>query len=119
MALSWPSSSANPLPCRPESDVYLLVAALRRPSALGAVTPAVADGRSAIDGPQRTTLTIPQVLIGGVSAKVTFSGLSPQFAGVNQINAIVPSVAGGMLPLQLEMGGVRTADSITIAVAGQ
>jgi uncharacterized protein (TIGR03437 family) len=85
---------------------------------LGAVAPAVADGRSAIDG-LRTTLTMPRVLIGGVSAKVTFSGLSPQFAGVNQINAIVPPVAGGVQSLQLEMGGVRTTDKITIAVDGQ
>ena len=85
---------------------------------LGTVAPAVADGRSAIDG-LRTTLTRPRVLIGGVAAEVTFSGLSPQFAGVNQINAIVPPVAGGVRALQLEMGGVRTTDKITIAVDGQ
>jgi uncharacterized protein (TIGR03437 family) len=84
---------------------------------LGPVAPAIADGRSAIDG-LRTTQTAPQVLIGGTSAEVTFSGLSPQFAGVNQINAIVPAVPSGVQPLQLEIGGVRTTDKVTIAVNG-
>jgi len=99
-------------PARPGNYVIILG------TGLGAVAPAIADGRSAIDGLRRT-LTAPRVLIGGVPAEVTFSGLSPQFAGVNQINAIVPAVAGGVLPLQLEMGGVRTTDKITIAVDGQ
>jgi uncharacterized protein (TIGR03437 family) len=84
---------------------------------LGPVAPAIVDGRSAIDG-VRTTLTAPRVMIGGSSAEVTFSGLSPQFAGINQINAIVPAVSGGVLPLQLEIGGVRTTDKVTIAVDG-
>ncbi|HET8548653.1 MAG TPA: hypothetical protein VFL57_11640 [Bryobacteraceae bacterium] len=84
---------------------------------LGAVSPAIADGRSATDG-LRTTLITPRVLISGVSAEVTFSGLSPQFPGVNQINAIVPLVAAGLQPLQLEMGPIRTTDQIAIAVGG-
>jgi len=84
---------------------------------LGPVAPAIADGRSAIDG-FRTTLTVPRVLIGGAPAEVTFSGLAPQLAGVNQVNAIVPPVPGGVLPLQLEIGGLRTPDRVTIAVDG-
>jgi uncharacterized protein (TIGR03437 family) len=106
---AMPGSAARP--ARPGD--YIMIFA----TGLGPVAPAITDGRSALDG-LRTTLTVPRVLIGNASAEVTFSGLSPQFAGVNQINAIVPPVPGGVLPLQLEIGGVLTTGKITIAVDG-
>jgi uncharacterized protein (TIGR03437 family) len=84
---------------------------------LGAVTPAIADGASAADG-LRTTNTTPEVLIGGVPARVLFSGLSPQFVGVNQINVVVPqgTTTGDAVPLQIRIGGITTSDKVTIAV---
>jgi len=55
----------------------------------GLVTPQVAAGSNSTDV-LRTTQITPQIRIGGVPAQVTFSGLSPQFIGVNQLNVMVP-----------------------------
>jgi len=72
---------------------------------------------SASDG-LRSTNTSPQVPIGGVPAQVLFSGLSPQFVGVNQINVVVPqgTATGDAVPLQIQIGGITTSDKVTIAL---
>jgi uncharacterized protein (TIGR03437 family) len=83
---------------------------------LGAVDSSIADG----DIPQKltNTRTIPLVLIGGVQAHVDFSGLSPQFVGVNQLNVVVPNTApGNSVPLQIQVGGINSPSSITMAVS--
>jgi minor extracellular serine protease Vpr len=85
---------------------------------LGAVTPASpADGADSIDELRSTAVT-PVVTIGGVSANVSFSGLSPQFVGVYQLNIVVPSgvTAGSSVPLQIQMGSITTANNTVIAV---
>jgi uncharacterized protein (TIGR03437 family) len=84
---------------------------------LGAVTPPVNSGANSIDT-LRTTVTTPTVLVGGMSATVAFSGLSPQFVGVNQVNAVVPANApkGDKVPLQLSVGGLTSTDQVTIAI---
>lgn len=82
---------------------------------LGAVTPSIEAG--AIAGTTlRHTVVQPTILIGGVSQEPTFSGLAPQFVGVNQINVAVPHVAAGVVSLQIQAGGVKTSDQVTIAV---
>jgi uncharacterized protein (TIGR03437 family) len=82
---------------------------------LGAVTPVIADG--AVAGSLiRTAITTPVVLVGGVPARVTFAGLSPEFVGVDQINIVVPSAEGDTVSLQIEAGGIRTTEKIVIAV---
>ena len=64
---------------------------------LGAVHSPPADGTAA-NG--QVTVATPLVSIGGVSAKVTFTGLAPGFVGLNQINAVVPSgVPAGNQPV--------------------
>jgi uncharacterized protein (TIGR03437 family) len=84
---------------------------------LGPVNPPVADG-----GIAGTTLTNtnsnPVVLVGGVSAPVLFSGMTPQFVGVNQINILVPQGAptGPSVPLQIQFGGITTTDQVTMAI---
>ena len=83
---------------------------------LGAVTPSDGNGVGSLDALRKAT-TRPTVLIGGVPAEVSFAGLSPQFVGVNQINVVVPKIATpGVLPIQINSGGVLTSDKITIAV---
>jgi uncharacterized protein (TIGR03437 family) len=58
------------------------------------------------------------VLIGGQPASVSFSGLSPQFVGVNQLNVVVPNVTpGNSVPIQIQAGGITTSSQITIAIA--
>lgn len=91
---------------------------------LGPVAPGISD--AAASGDQiRTTIATPIVLVNGSPASVTFSGLSPQFVGVYQINIIVPeagwgeSGGGGQMPIQIELGGIRTSDQVTIQVKGK
>ena len=78
------------------------------PPAPGAIPPA---------GTLVNTLTKPIVLVGGMSAQVLFSGLQPQFVGVNQVNIVVPATAAGdKVSLQLQMGGITSPSTTTIAV---
>jgi uncharacterized protein (TIGR03437 family) len=67
----------------------------------------------------RNTLTQPTVLIGGVAAQVTYSGLSPQFVGVNQINVTIPAgtPTGNSVPLQIQVNGDTNSNVVTIAVS--
>ena len=87
---------------------------------MGALDSVPANGAASLDKLRKTT-TIPQVLLGGSRVSVTFSGASPQFVGVNQINVAIPSSTqgGDKLPLQLRAGGITTTNQVTIAVSGQ
>ena len=55
--------------------------------------------------------------IGGATALVSFSGLTPGAVGVYQVNVQVPAdaPAGDAVPLTLSIGGV-TSNTVTIAV---
>lgn len=84
---------------------------------LGPLDQPLSDGGLPAPGVIANTVTKPVVLVGGVAADVPFSGQSP-FVGVNQLNVKVPQGAptGDAVPLQIQMGGITTSDSITIAV---
>jgi uncharacterized protein (TIGR03437 family) len=83
---------------------------------LGAVDTPIADGANSLDK-LRNTKTPATVLIGGVQAQVLFSGLSPQFVGVNQLNIVVPNVpVNDNQPLQVQTGGILTPLQSTISV---
>jgi uncharacterized protein (TIGR03437 family) len=82
----------------------------------GALDQQVADGAGApSQEPLARSVSTPQVYIGGVEAKVQFSGLAPGFAGLWQINAVVPNLSflSGRVPVQVFMDGV---DSNEVAV---
>lgn len=84
---------------------------------LGAVDSAIADG-DIPPGKLINTRQVPAILINGVTAHVSFSGLSPQFVGVNQLNVEIPNVAtGNSVPLQIQVGGITSPSSITMAVS--
>jgi uncharacterized protein (TIGR03437 family) len=73
-------------------------------------------GAASLDA-TRYTLTTPTLLIGGTQAQLIFSGLSPQFVGINQINFVVPAVTpGSSIPIQLVEGGITTTDQVVIAI---
>ena len=84
---------------------------------LGPVTNQPATGAAAPSNPLATTRAMPEVTIGGVSATVQFSGLTPGFVGLYQVNALVPVQAAGMgtAPVTLSVASVRS-NTVTIAV---
>jgi uncharacterized protein (TIGR03437 family) len=84
---------------------------------LGAVSHTPATGAAALSNPLSHTLTTPIVTIGGAAAKVTYSGLAPGFAGLYQVNALVPEDApsGNSVDLVMSMGGVKS-NTVTIAI---
>jgi mannan endo-1,4-beta-mannosidase len=84
---------------------------------LGPVAPAISDG-TAPGAAMRNTLTIPTVLIGGIPATVSFSGLSPQFVALNQINVQVPMdvTPSNTVPIQIKIGTLTTSNKVTIAI---
>jgi adhesin/invasin len=81
---------------------------------LGAVTPAVAAGSRA---PLATTANTVSVTIGGKAAQVAFAGLTPGYAGLYQVNAVVPSgiTTGNAVPVVLSVAG-QTGPPVTMAV---
>jgi uncharacterized protein (TIGR03437 family) len=84
---------------------------------LGPVNPAATTGAASPSAePLSRTTTSPAVTIGGVNAEVLFSGLSPGFVGLYQVNVRVPAgvSAGSATPLVVTIGG-RSSRSRTIA----
>lgn len=84
---------------------------------LGPVDQPVASGQNSLDQ-LRNTVSKPTVLVGGVQAQLLFSGLTPQFVGVNQVNIVIPQGAptGDKVPLQFQLGGITTTDQVTMAI---
>jgi len=85
---------------------------------LGPVDPAVVDGATAPADATSVTTNPVTVLIGAVPGSVGFAGLSPQFVGVYQLNVVVPAgvTPGGAIAVQAQVGGVSSADPVTIAM---
>jgi len=84
---------------------------------LGAVTPEVTLGSPAPGSPLSQTVSPVTVEVGGKAAQVFFSGLSPGFTGLYQVNALVPADAatGDTVNLSIATGG-QTSNVVTIAV---
>lgn len=84
---------------------------------LGPTNPLVAAGLAAPASPLARTLVIPEVLIGNVPAQVVFSGLTPGFAGVYQVNAVVPAgLRPGQQVVRWRVGNNTSASFGTISV---
>jgi uncharacterized protein (TIGR03437 family) len=83
---------------------------------LGAVTNQPATGSPGPSNPLAWSTT-PTVMIGGVSADVSFSGLAPGYVGLYQVNAQVPagSATGPAVPVVISIGGVGS-NTVTMAV---
>jgi uncharacterized protein (TIGR03437 family) len=81
-----------------------------------------ADGQPAPSSPLFSTQAATSVTIGGENAAVAFSGLSPGFVALYQVNAQVPASApvGSAVPLVITMtdsnGHSASSQTVTIAV---
>ncbi len=84
-------------------------------SGLGAVMPPVQDGYVASGG--STTTANVLLSIGGQIASIQFQGLAAGFAGLYQVNAVVPlsAPAGNAVPVTLSIDG-QTSPQITLAI---
>ena len=98
---------------------------------LGAVTPAVNDGWNSCDqsicAPDFSNLTLrnttvrPVVTIGGITVPdnlIQFSGLTPAFAGLYQINVTIPDgiTPSNQVPVVIQMGGTSSPANVSIAM---
>ena len=111
---AWPTNSVAGLTTHPAARGSLIIVYA---TGLGAVTPTIGDG----DAPGLVLTQVntqPVVTIGGITATVAFAGLQPQFPGVYQLNVTVPTGAptGNAVPIQIQVGGVTSPASFTIAV---
>ncbi|MGH9784272.1 MAG: hypothetical protein ACRD88_08800, partial [Terriglobia bacterium] len=84
---------------------------------LGQVTPPVATGQLAPG--QHNTVAPTTVTIGGITTNAAFSGLSPGFAGLYQVDVQVPAAVppGSAVPLVITVGG-KQSNQVTIAISG-
>ncbi len=95
-------TQANPVK---EGDAVIIYC-----SGLGEVTPPVASGTAAPGSPWVT------VTIGGLAAQILFAGLTPTFASLYQVNAVVPQgVAQGEVEVAVSIAG-QTSTLVTVAI---
>ena len=74
---------------------------------LGPVSNTPASGSPGLSSPLSRSPALPTITIGGKSASVSFSGLAPDFVGLYQVNAIVPSgLSTGVQQITCSIGGV-------------
>lgn len=83
----------------------------------GAVTPSVVLGAAAPSSPLAATVNPVEVVVGEKKAQVLFSGLTPGFSGLYQINAVLAAdtPTGEAVPLTISTSG-QTSSIVTIAV---
>jgi uncharacterized protein (TIGR03437 family) len=75
----------------------------------GPITPPLPDGTAAPGSPLSLLDGTVTVFIGGKSAQVTYQGVAPGFAGLGQINAIVPSgLTPGNQPAFITVNGISS-----------
>ena len=88
---------------------------------LGLTTPPVPDGGGTCPAPDGACAAnaTPTVLVGGISAPVSFAGQAPGFPGVFQVNIMIPQNAptGDNVPVVVKSAdGSVTSNTATIAV---
>ena len=100
-------SSARPATSGEEVAIYA--------TGLGATNPPFADGM-AVSQMNLTVMPVT-VTIGGVNAPVKYSGLTQGFAGLYQVNVVVPAGPTGSQPVVVTVGGIYSSrPGVTISI---
>lgn len=111
-SLAWPQglASTGSHPAK-AGDVLIIYA-----TGLGAVDHQPTDGGT--PSVLANTIATPSVLFGGVPGDVQFSGLAPQFVGVNQLNVQVPAgvAPASAVPLQIKVNGFTSTNQAVVAI---
>ena len=100
-----PSTLASPARA---GEVILLYA-----SGLGVVNPALQTGALAASASVVGNVT---VTIGGQAATVQYAGTAPGFAGLYQLNVVVPSGASGDALVVVSVDGVPATGRATVSM---
>ena len=85
---------------------------------LGAVSPVGLTGN--ITTRLQSTVLAPTVTVGGLEARVLFSGLNPSAAGLYQVNVVIPDTLSPnpAVPIELTINGVKS-NVVTVAVGAK
>lgn len=75
---------------------------------LGATAPVVSAGVAAPGSPLSVASATVTATIGGQAATVLYAGLAPGFAGLYQVNVLVPQLAAGDYAVQLVAAGAAS-----------
>jgi uncharacterized protein (TIGR03437 family) len=83
----------------------------------GVENPAAVDGQPAAEPLPKPTLPVT-LTVGGYPSDILFAGAAPEFAGLLQINARVPSglASTGSFPVVLRIGTASSQTGVTLAV---
>lgn len=99
---------SNPIRTNESFVIYL--------TGLGDVNPFAVAGNPASSDLLQETVVTPSVTIAGAPADVTYSGLTPGYAGLYQINATAAGYtpAGTQQPLVITIGGASTTVNVRV-----
>jgi uncharacterized protein (TIGR03437 family) len=75
---------------------------------LGAVSPAVPAGSAVPSGTISNVISTVTASVGGESAQVIFAGLAPGYAGLYQVNVILPALPPGEYASQITVDGISS-----------
>jgi uncharacterized protein (TIGR03437 family) len=101
------NSTSNPAPAGSTIVAYL--------TGTGPVSPAAKDGVPTGSNGLTSATSLVTAKIGDANATVSFTGLTPGFIGLAQMNIVVPTLAPGVYPLVVTIDG-QSSNSATIAV---
>jgi uncharacterized protein (TIGR03437 family) len=96
-SLTSPTNTANP------QDVLAIFV-----TGLGGSNPALQSGQLGPANPLASMTTQPTVTIGGVNAQMLAAVQAPGFAGVQQVNVVVPAGLSGVQPVRVSSGGAQS-----------
>jgi len=68
----------------------------------------IATGAAASSSPLSREKLTTAVTVGGSSASVQFAGMTPGYAGLMQINFVIPNLGPGDYPMQVAIGGAAS-----------